>query len=87
MLEKYAVISNDVQIIDMPNYILHTNLSKTVRKVLHYIGAKRTVLPPQQINGSYNSEISRQKDFKQVIRVTKDIEYFNSTDLDFPKGT
>ena len=85
-LEKYAVIPNDVHVIDMPNYILHTNLSKTVRKVLHYIGAKRTVPQPQQINGSYNNEISRRKDFEQVIRVTKDIKYFNSTDLDFPKG-
>ena len=36
---------------------------------------------------SYNSEISRKRDFEQVIRVKKDLKYLNPTGLDFPEET
>ena len=72
MLEKYEEISKGVQIIDRPNSIVHSGLSKTVCKVLQHIGANRIVPRPEQKNLSYNSEASTRKDFEQVIRVKKD---------------
>ena len=48
MLEKCEGIPEGVQIIDIPNSIVHSDLSKTVCKVLQHIGANRTVPRPQQ---------------------------------------
>ena len=86
MLEKCEGIPKGVQIIDMPNSILHSDLSKTVCKVLQHTGANQGVPRPQQKKLPYNSEISRTKDFQQVIRVRKDLKYLNRADLDFPEG-
>ena len=72
MLEKYEEIPKGVQIVDMPNSIVHSGLSKTVCKVLQHIGANRIVPGPQQKKLSYNSETSTRKGFEQVIRVKKD---------------
>ena len=56
----------------MPNSIVHSDLSKTVCKVLEHIGANRIVPQPQQKKLLYNIETSTRKDFKQMIRVKKD---------------
>ena len=48
MLEKCEGIPKDVHIKDMPNSIVHSDLSKTVCKVLQRIGANRIVPRPQQ---------------------------------------
>ena len=80
MLEKCAVIPNGVQIIDMPKSMVHIDLSRTVCKVLQYMRY-------MQKKQSYNSEISRKRDFEQVIRVKKDLKYLSPTDLDFPEET
>ena len=75
MLEKCTVIPKGVQVIDMPSSVVHSELSKTVCKVLQHTGANRIVPPPQEKNRSYNSEISRKKDFEQVIRDKKNLKY------------
>ena len=48
MLEKCEGIPKGVQIIGIPNAIVHSDLSKTVCKILQYIGANRIGLRPQQ---------------------------------------
>ena len=80
MLEKCAVIPNGIQIIDMPNSIVHIDLSRTVCNVLQYMRY-------MQKKQSYNSEITRKRDFEQVARVKKDLKYLNPTDLVFPEET
>ena len=48
ILEKCEGIPKGVQIIGIPNAIVHSDLSKTVCKILQYIGANRIALRPQQ---------------------------------------
>ena len=48
MLQKCKGIPKGVQIIGMPNAIVHSGLSKTVCKVLQHIGANQIVPRPQQ---------------------------------------
>ena len=66
MLEKCEEIPKGVQIIGMPKAIIHSGLSKTVRKILEHIGANRIMRRPQQKKLSYSSETSARKNFKQV---------------------
>ena len=77
MLEKCEGIPKGVQIIDMPNSVVHSDLSKTVCEVLQHTGANQVTPRPQQKKLPYNSEISRRKDFQQVIRVRKGLKYLN----------
>ena len=86
MKDKCEGIPKGVQIIDMPNSIVHSDLSKTVYKVLQHTGANEVAPRPQQKMLPYNSKISRRKDFQQVIRVRKDLKYLSRADLDFPEG-
>ena len=78
MLEKCEGIPKGGQIIDMPNAIVHSDFSKTVRKVLQDIGTNRIVPRPQQKTLSYNSETSRKKDFEQVRKGQEGLKIFKS---------
>ena len=78
MLEKCEGIPKGVQIIDMPNAIVHSDFSKTVSKVLQHIGTNRIVPRPQQKKLSYNSETSRRKDFEQVRKGQEGLKIFKS---------
>ena len=78
MLEKCEGIPKGVQIIDMPNAIVHSDFSKAVSKVLQHIGTNRIVPRPQQKKLSYNSETSRKKDFEQVRKGQEGLEIFKS---------
>ena len=77
----------------MPNSVAHSNLLKTLCKVLQNIGAdtcEEKIELYHHLNKkkqSYNSEISRMKDCEQVVRVKKDFKDLNSTDLGFPERT
>ena len=86
MLDKCEGIPKGVQMIDMPNSFVHSDLSKTVCKVLQHTGANEVAPRPQQKMLPYNSKISRRKDFQQVIRGRKDLKYLSRADLDFPEG-
>ena len=48
MLEKCEGVPKGVQIIGMPDSIVHSDLSITVCRVLQHIGANRIVPRPQQ---------------------------------------
>ena len=78
MLRKCEGIPEGVQIIDIPNSIVHSDLSKTVCKVLQHTGANRIVPRPQQKKLSYNSETSTRKDFEQVRKRQEGLKIFKS---------
>ena len=78
MLKKYEGIPKGVQIIDMPNVIVHSDFSKTVSKVLQHIGTNQIVPRLQQKKLSYNSETSRRKDFEQVRKGQEGLKIFKS---------
>ena len=78
MLEKCEGIPKGVQIIHMPNAIVHSDFSKTVRKVLQRIGTNRIVPRSQQKKLSYNSETARKKDFEQVRKGQEGLKKFKS---------
>ena len=77
----------------MPNSIVHSDLSKTVFKVLQHI---RADMCEEKIESCHclNKEIDHtivkflgKKDCEQMMGVKKDLKDLNPTGLDFPEGT
>ena len=60
MLEKCEGIPKGVQIIGMPDSIVHSDLSKTVCRVLQHIGANR-IVPRHQQKKSHHTIVKGDK--------------------------
>ena len=78
MLEKCEGILKSPQIIDMPNAIVHSDLSKMVCKVLQHIWANRIVPRPQQKKAIIHSVTSGRKDFEKVRKGQEELKIFKS---------